>query len=186
MLEEWRDIVGFEGYYQVSNSGNVKSLKRVVNLIDGRTRTWNEHLLSKHLDPVRGYLSVDLKIMKIKKRKTIHRAMAEAFFIDYDPSKDVDHINGIRSDNNLYNLRMATREQNNANSFKQQNTSSKYKGVCWDKNRNKWIAFIRVPSGKRLSLGRFNIETKAAAAYDNKLLEYFGEYAKTNKMLGLL
>ena len=50
----------------------------------------------------------------------------------------VDHINGDKLDNRRSNLRIATRSQNNANKGKRKGTSSKFKGVSWDKKRNKW------------------------------------------------
>jgi hypothetical protein len=91
---------------------------------------------------------------------------------------DIDHKNGDGLDNRRENLRPATRSQNNAN---QQITphTSKYKGVCWDKNREKWFAKLKT-NHKTNNLGRFDNEEDAARAYNRKALEIFGEFARLN------
>ena len=70
-------------------------------------------------------------------------------------------------------------KQNNANSKKQKNTSSDYKGVGWNKKANKWRAKIQIDS-KSKHLGYFDSEIEAAKQYDKKAKEHFGEYAKLN------
>ena len=76
----------------------------------------------------------------------------------------LDHINGIRSDNRIENLRTCTKSENLQNRiFK--NTSSKYVGVCWNKSRNKWRAQIQV-NGKLVHIGYFENEIDAAISHD--------------------
>lgn len=94
------------------------------------------------------------------------------------PSDQIDHVNCIRDDNRIENLREATNQQNGMNSSSQFGTSQ-YKGVCWDKHRNKWQAQIGI-NGKLKKLGRFEIEIEAARAYDRAAIEHFGIYAKLN------
>jgi hypothetical protein len=89
---------------------------------------------------------------------------------DYVDHKDGDGLNNQRS-----NLRIATQSQNNANARNRLNVSSPYKGVCWDKARNVWMARI-----SEIFLGRFSSEEDAARAYDEAAVERFGEYARTN------
>ena len=60
------------------------------------------------------------------------------------PDTEIDHINGIKNDNRLSNLRLATRAQNETNKGKQRNNKSGYKGVSWDKENNKWTALITI------------------------------------------
>lgn len=89
----------------------------------------------------------------------------------------LDHINRIKDDNRIENLRIATRSQNIANSSIRKNCKSKYKGVIF--NCNKWQARISVDN-KRISLGYFIKETDAALAYNKAALEYFREFANLN------
>ena len=89
----------------------------------------------------------------------------------------LDHINGNGLDNRSENLRWALPKENIRNSRKQQNTSSQYKGVTWD--RGKWKAAICV-DGKRMHLGRFSSEQDAAKAYNEASKKYFGEFARGN------
>jgi uncharacterized protein YigA (DUF484 family) len=91
----------------------------------------------------------------------------------------IDHKNGIRSDNWLGNLRLATSRQNQHNKLSQKDTSSKYKGVWWDAKKNYWKASFRFEN-KRVYLGQFNTELEAAAAYDSHAKQVHGEYAKLN------
>jgi hypothetical protein len=92
----------------------------------------------------------------------------------------VDHRYGDGLDNRKVNLRIATRAQNQYNRRKtSKKTTSKYKGVHLDRNRNKYRAIIGC-SGKRIFLGYFDNETDAAKAYDEAAKKYHGEFAKLN------
>jgi len=91
---------------------------------------------------------------------------------------DTDHINGNKLDNRRANLRIATRSQNNANQRKTRGTS-RYKGVCWFKQKSKWKAEIKL-NGKRKHLGLFENEYDAAMAYNKAAKERFNSYAKLN------
>ena len=90
----------------------------------------------------------------------------------------IDHINGNKLDNRRSNLRICTQQQNVHNSIGRKGTS-KYKGVSWDKRRNKWKAIIG-HNYKRIELGRFNTEEQAAKAYNKKAKELHREYAFLN------
>lgn len=92
----------------------------------------------------------------------------------------VDHINGNGLDNRNANVRFATSEQNSWNQRKQRSkSSSKYKGVSWEKKRKEWRARITL-KGRLIHLGRFETEEGAARAYDAKAKELFGEFAWLN------
>ena len=93
-----------------------------------------------------------------------------------------DHINGNGLDNQKNNLRLATASQQAANQKKRnfKNSSlSKYKGVCYRKDTNFWIAGIKI-NDKRINLGQFETEKSAAIAYNKTAIKYFGEFAKLN------
>ncbi len=87
-----------------------------------------------------------------------------------------DHIDGNGLNNQRSNLRIVTKSQNRGNSKRAlSNESSKYKGVFFAKDRNKWRAKIG-----RTHLGAFETEVDAASAYDDAAREYWGRYAKLN------
>lgn len=90
----------------------------------------------------------------------------------------VDHINGNGLDNRRCNLRICTQQQNLYNS-RPKGKSSRFKGPCWDKSRQKWVVLIRY-EGRNHMIGRFDDEIEAARAYDRKAYELFGEYAWLN------
>jgi len=91
----------------------------------------------------------------------------------------VDHRNRYGLDCQRGNLRIATQAQNSANRNKQRGTSSKYKGVHWNKRQQQWTAYLYV-NRKKIYLGVFGDEISAARAYDAFARKYFGEFAKFN------
>jgi len=91
----------------------------------------------------------------------------------------IDHINHDGLDNRRSNLRIATATQNAQNSRKRKGTSSKYKGVYWDKQMSSYRARITV-EGKHEHLGLFKDEEAAARAYDAAATIYFGERSLLN------
>ena len=100
MLEVWKDISGYENRYQISNLGRVKSLS-----YGGRTGI--EKIMKPSVD-TKGYNFVELRNKKIK----VHRLVALAFIPNPDNKECVDHINGIRNDNRVDNLRWCTNKEN--------------------------------------------------------------------------
>ena len=96
---------------------------------------------------------------------------------------ETDHRNGNGLDNWNANLRICTKQQNGFNSRKRLKTSSKYKGVCWDKRSRKWRAHIRC-NGKQIHGGCFKNEEEAAEAYNAKARELFGDFAQLNHIGG--
>lgn len=84
----------------------------------------------------------------------------------------IDHVNGNGLDNRRENLRVVTVRQNNQNLHISK--SSNFPGVCWDKNRHKWISFIKI-RGRRKYLGRFTHEIDAFNAYKNAVERLTGE-----------
>jgi hypothetical protein len=93
--------------------------------------------------------------------------------------KVVDHVNGNPLDNRRRNLRVCTQQQNRMNSRPQRNTSSKYKGVSRERDRNCWKAQIKVGKTNR-QLGRFKDEKRAALAYDEAAHKEHKKFAWLN------
>jgi len=90
-----------------------------------------------------------------------------------------DHINGNKLDNRKENLRICTHQQNQRNKPSRCG-ASKYKGVSIHGPTGKFQVHIRADIGKRLNLGHFDDEEKAAKAYDMAALKYHGEFANLN------
>lgn len=93
------------------------------------------------------------------------------------PTGEVDHANGVRSDNRIDNLRDATRSQNQANAARRKDNLSGYKGVRYHKATKKWMARIR-HQHRSIYLGLFNSPEAASGAYKNAALEFHGEFAR--------
>lgn len=91
----------------------------------------------------------------------------------------LDHANRNTSDNRLSNLREATVSQNLANRRSMREGGRSYKGVSWDKRRNRWYARVQVNAVSK-HIGYFHNETEAAKAYDREAILAYGEYAFLN------
>ncbi|MFJ5713154.1 NUMOD4 motif-containing HNH endonuclease [Neobacillus sp. NPDC093127] len=108
----WKDIVGYEGLYQVSNQGDVKGLDRKG--VDGRD------LKGKVLKPKMntcGYLQVNLCKNRIKKFLYVHRLVAKAFLNNPNGFSQVNHIDGVKTNNNLENLEWVSPTTNLKHAF---------------------------------------------------------------------
>ena len=95
------------------------------------------------------------------------------------PKENIDHINGVRDDNKIENLRECSQLENSKNRLADKNSTSKYKGVSWRKSKNRWISYI-CSKGKNIYLGSFTDEIEAAKAYDTKVKELHGKYGRLN------
>lgn len=102
--EEWKDITGYEGLYQVSTLGNVRSYdKKLLVVEEVKTRL----VKGKILAPTRsgnGYVKVMLTKNKTRRNRNVHRLVAEAFIPNPDGFTDINHINEIKTDNRVSNL----------------------------------------------------------------------------------
>jgi hypothetical protein len=96
------------------------------------------------------------------------------------PPNMIDHINGIKDDNRLVNIRLATRSQNLGNSKIRLNSISGLKGVSWVGMRGKWRARINI-EGNGKHLGMFKCKHEAHEAYRQAANKYFGEFANYGK-----
>jgi len=161
-IEIFKDIKGYEGLYQVSNFGNVKSLN---------FKRFGFEKILKFFYNTKRYQCV--KLCKEGKLKTmrVHVLVAVAF-LDHVPDGTtrivVDHINNIKTDNRVENLQLIS---NRENISKDRKGISKYTGVSWCKNYNKWCSKITI-DGKSKTLGYFKNEIEASDAYQKALKMY--------------
>ena len=115
-MEIWKDVKGYEGYYQVSNFGRVKSLYREFwSGKDHRIlKKYPEALLKIWLDNGGDEYVTLCKEAKCRKYK-VHRLVGEAFIPNPENKPQIDHIDTVRTNNRVGNLRWATRRENNLN-----------------------------------------------------------------------
>src|SRR6185295_6620023 len=119
----------------------------------------------------RGYVDIQLHGQRYKAHRLVWLYVHGVW-----PEIGLDHINGIRSDNRIVNLRYATPSQNQHNRGKPKNNTSGIKGVYWDKARKKWHAQINLDDTV-IYLGRFTDSKDAAKAYATAALKFHGEFS---------
>lgn len=168
-IEEWKDVKGYEDYYQVSDLGRLKSLSRTITREPKGTIISKNKILKGGINSC-GYRTIGLCINNKLKCFPIHQLITIAF-LNHKPCGDklvVNHINTIKTDNRLLNLEIVTtRENANRKHIK---SSSEYVGVSWDKFNKKWCSKIYI-NGKNNHLGRFKNEIDAHNAYQEALLK---------------
>jgi hypothetical protein len=160
-MEIWKDIKGYEGIYQISNLGRIKSLSRKL-----KNRYSFYFSKEKILNSNIGYGGYRFQKLG-DKMFSVHRLVAE-YFIEKPKDKNiVNHKDFNILNNNVSNLEWVSQRENSHHYTLTRNRTSKYIGVCFDKERNKWKSRIKV-DGKTINLGRFNSELEAY----NKYLDY--------------
>ena len=155
-MEVFRDIIGSNGDYMISNLGNIISKKKPK--MQYKKPTIN----------IDGYPVIKLYLNGIAKQKKVHVLVAESF-LNHNSNNTgfvVDHINGDRANCKLDNLRIVTHRENCSICYRKNNSkkTSKYTGVCWHKNQNKWVSAISI-NNKIIHLGYFEKEIDAYNAY---------------------
>ena len=108
--EVWKPIVGYEGLYEISNLGVIKSLRRTVN--KGKChRTWGEHFIKYGVDGC-GYFRTNLAKDGVNKTFKVHRLVAEAFIPNPNNLPEVNHKDGNKQNNCVDNLEWCDRHHN--------------------------------------------------------------------------
>lgn len=168
MSEIWKNIPNFEGLYQVSDHGRVRSVDRLSYQSNCKkphklSGTDMSQYISKH-----GYMRIGLK----KNQYNVHRLVMMAFVGESELL--VDHIDENKQNNNLSNLRYCTPRENTLFSTTKENKSknykSKYTGVTQENKTGKWISRISI-KGERVYLGFYGTELEAHKAYQKSLNE---------------
>lgn len=170
--EIFRDIPGFDGVYQVSNLGNVKSFK--CN---------KERILKPGINSA-GYYNVSL-YSGTPKSYRVHKLVAITF-LNHKPcwyESVIDHINNDKLDNRISNLQIISHRENTSKNKK--DYTSNYIGVCYHKSGRKWKSSISI-NGKHIYLGLFDNEIDAAEMYQKAFKNIDKYKGDTNKFRNLL
>jgi hypothetical protein len=147
--EIWKDIPEYEGHYQVSNLGNVKSIK------------FGKERILKFNTTTNGYPSVELWVNNKNKRMSVHALVAIAF-LGHKPDGhkiEVDHIDKNRCNNNVNNLQLLTTKEHTNKDVLGSGT-----GYTFNKPRNKWLAQIKI-NRRSINLGLFTDKEEASVIY---------------------
>lgn len=170
VMEIWKDVPNYEGFYKVSNLGRVKSLSRNVKCGYNSTRRIKGRVLGQRIREC-GYYIVDLchshHILTIR----VHTLVAMAFFGHNSDGLHytvIDHIDYNKLNNHLSNLQIITNRENCSKDKFRNNPSSKYVGVSLIKKTGKWMAQIMI-NKKSINLGHFDAEIDASNAYQDRL-----------------
>lgn len=170
-IEIWLPIKDYEGLYEISNLGRVKSLERYVTYSNGRIHLYEEKIMKSRLNEY-GYYRIGLNINRKQKQCIIHRLIAIHFIPKIEGKNVINHKNGIKTDNRIENLEWVTARENTCHYHNSTNKSSQYTGVSFNNFRGKnWRAQITI-NQKTISLGYFDTELAASEAYQAALTQY--------------
>lgn len=113
-VEKWLPVVGYEGHYEVSDKGRVRSLDRMITMKNGITRKTEGRILAPQNSNGQGrYRAVTISRDGIAKRVSIHRLVAEAFIPNPNGFKEINHKDEDKTNNHVENLEWCDRQYNN-------------------------------------------------------------------------
>ena len=152
MLHELFEYRDGNLYWKVAKARNIKAGNKAGHL--------NYH----------GYVTITIN----QKHYAAHRLV---YIMHYGcVNSDIDHINGIKNDNRIENLRLASKSQNNQNTKLRKNNTSGVKGVSWHKQNKKWRVCIRL-NGKQKTIGCYEDIEFASLVAEEARNKYHGSYA---------
>ena len=169
-MEIFKNIEGYDGIYQVSNLGRVKSYFKN-----------NEGKILKPCIHTQGYEMVNL-YGDIKKMGFIHRLVAKAFIPNPENKPIVDHIDNNGFNNIISNLRWATNQENMRNMKCCRNSKSGVRGVYFETSQMKWRAFMMVDK-KSIHIGYFKTIEEATDARKKRVNEVYGCFVHSSEKL---
>lgn len=135
-MEIWKNIEGYEGIYEVSNLGRIRSIDRTITTRKGVVRYMKGKLMSLCMDN-NNYKHILLSKENKQTLMLVHRLVAEAFLPNPDNKTEVNHINTIRTDNRVENLEWCTRKENCNNPLTKEKQKTTNKRVHSEETRKR-------------------------------------------------
>lgn len=117
MEEIWKDIIGYEGFYKVSNLGNVKNLERSIKNGVNSSFILKERILKQVKNKI-GYIGVGLHKKGVRKQAMIHRLVGIHFIPNTENKPQINHKDGNKTNNSIENLEWCTHSENAYHAFK--------------------------------------------------------------------
>lgn len=161
MMEVWKDITEFQGMYQVSSLGRIKSFR-------GKTERILQLTISK-----RGYYVVGLWRNQKNRLCTIHRLVALHFIDNPGNKREVNHIDSNKLNNSVSNLEWATPKENSYHAINSEKSRKFFHKRGAYKSGNSWSSQIRLDN-KFFYLGSFKTKDDAQQAYFYRYVEHYG------------
>ena len=166
--ESWCMLSDFPNY-EISTYGRARNIK-------------TQRILKNNLTRTKDYASLLLMDGKgIGKQKLVHRLVLDTFRNNDENKKCVDHIDGNKLNNNLFNLRYATYQENSRNRKISSDNKCGIKGIYFHKASKKWRAQIMIDNNKRIYLGIFQTMEEAKTARIDAVNKLFGEFIHSSE-----
>ena len=131
---------------------------------------------------IAGWVNAGVRFISVDNQMRLAARVAWAHYYGEWPKTLIDHIDGDRLNNAIANLRLATFQQNMWNRAARKSSSGR-KGVCWDKQKNLWVAQI-TQNRKHIFIGRFKTVEEASDAYEKVATELRGAWHRPNQVFG--
>jgi len=171
-MKIFRQVSGYEGLYEVSKCGIVRSIDREVKDSNGRAMKYKGKVLSPSESSSLGHLGVSLSKGNKVKRFLVHRLVFISFVGDIPSDKEIDHINRNPRNNKVENLRICTRSQNKGNCKKRKQVTKSTKKGIYKTPSNTFCVQV-----KNTNRGTYKTIEDAIEAHKKASIEEFGEFA---------
>jgi hypothetical protein len=158
--EIWKPVVGYEGVYEVSNKGRIKSVERIV---DAKNHKIHKRESIRNLKIHNGYYYITLSKNSKNETLAVHRIVAMAFLDKPNEKNHIDHINTNRLDNRVENLKWCTRLENARNPITRQNVILAHKNESYLKKAQ----MAKIISGKAKIVYKYSVENKYIESYES-------------------